>query len=277
MNDTKRTQMPSLYDDLTPQTVLKILHKNKNDYVSRKTVWAVASLSFCVGSLAALVVFWIFFHSSKTVMNQSSKMDGATLSHQTMPLTDKVLPVAPSVSTHTLTPVISSKRPDSHPQSGDAKSAVLLIDDKPENDNIAGNTTLASIKPVGDQSIYRELSVDKSPTGSNPFKSLESDAMEPEPVKLKSKPGITKPSTTKPNTSTVKADKAKANTSVAKTAKTKSSSATKKAQVKNKTSLKKIPDKKTSQPDQIEQLIMQLNKARDKKSSVQKAAPRPHN
>lgn len=64
MNDIKRTQIPSLYDDLTPHTALKILHKNKNDYVSKKTLWGVAILSCCIGALSTSFIFWMLFISS---------------------------------------------------------------------------------------------------------------------------------------------------------------------------------------------------------------------
>ncbi len=78
MSELKKKQAPSLYNDHYTAASIKILQRNKNDFIDRKTVWRIAILSFLLGAVLVVLTFWF---TSKTQSLPESKETPVGTSH----------------------------------------------------------------------------------------------------------------------------------------------------------------------------------------------------
>ena len=215
MSELKKNQAPSLYNETYNAASLKILKRNKNDFIDRKTVWHIAIFSFLLGTLLSILTFWLISKPAPLTENTNSQNHQFqnNQSHSTNAISDPTANhvVVNNKAAQTVNPLTHSATPESDNDkmlsTEVAKNPAVTTkkavpkDDVIEdwiNKNLAANkdkkVTNSTVEPNTDQiaaliAATTAVTLPNYPltqqANSNPFKVLENDNLIPAPTKSK--------------------------------------------------------------------------------------------
>ena len=200
MTDSTKNQAPSLYNETYNAAPLKILKRNKNDFIDRKTVWHIAIFSFLLGTLISLFTFWMISNQSVVSNVESNQSTGHKTTERDQPLAQP--------QTNSPSQTITDK--SMHAQDGNIQSSPAA----PKKDYVSQQDTVNSQETHKDVSAFKGIAhtattaTVSNATMSNATIKSKASTKTTAMIEHKINPKADKSSVTKP-TLAVKSDAAK--------------------------------------------------------------------